>query len=82
MTGVVLLHQWALHPLHGLGYQFYSGIGSSITEWLTVVVAGGVWWRHHNCIEKGCWRKGHPDPEHGHPVCRRHVKHPHPAFGE
>lgn len=25
------------------------------------------------CVERGCLRKGHPDPEHGHPVCRKHA---------
>jgi hypothetical protein len=32
----------------------------------------GTWWHHINCTEPGCWRKGHKDPEHGHPRCRRH----------
>lgn len=62
-------HPWVLFdPLHGDGYQFWSGIGSGSP----ILMALGVWWHHHNCVQKGCWRKGHPDPEHGHPVCRKH----------
>lgn len=76
-----MIATYLLHPLNGLGYQFFSGIGSSISEWLTLIVAIGAWCHHNNCIEKGCLRKGHKDPEHGHPVCRRHKNHPHPAFG-
>ena len=57
----------------GSGYQFYSGIGSDLGE-VTLIFAVAGWWHHVNCIEKGCWRKGHKDPEHGHPVCRKHAK--------
>lgn len=66
---------WLLHPMAGRGYQFWSGIGSDISE-LTLVVGVGVFLHHHNCIEKGCWRMGHRDPEHGHPLCRRHGRCP------
>lgn len=60
-----------LDPLHNDGYQFWSGIGSDFGE-VTLIVGFIAWWHHRNCVEKGCWRKGHPDPEHGHPVCSRH----------
>jgi hypothetical protein len=60
-----------LDPLHGDGYGFWSGIGSDFGE-VTLVVAVAAWWHHHNCIEKGCWRKGHADPTHGHPLCKVH----------
>lgn len=57
-----------LDPLHNDGYQFWSGVGSG-----SPLLAGLVaWWHHNNCIEKGCYRKGHKDPVHGHPVCKRH----------
>lgn len=62
---------WFFEPMHGAGYQFWSGIGSDISE-LTIIVAMITWARHKNCHKKGCWRLGHPDPEHGHPVCRKH----------
>lgn len=61
-----------LDPLHGDGYQFWSGVGSG-----SPLLAGlFLLMRKHNCHVKGCWRlQWHPHPDHGHPVCRRH--HPH-----
>ena len=32
-----------LDPLHGNGYQFWSGIGSGSP----ILAAGVLWWRHH-----------------------------------
>lgn len=60
-----------LHP-GGAGYWFYSGLG--FTVFMPVSFFLG-WCHHHNCIEKGCWRKGHADPSHGHPVCQIHSPH-------
>lgn len=56
-----------LHP-GGAGYWFWSGIGSGSP--LLAVVAG--YWHHHNCHQTKCWRLGHPDPDHGQPVCKTH----------
>ena len=39
-------------PLHGDGYQFWSGIGSGSP----VFVILAAWWHHHNCHERRCWR--------------------------
>lgn len=62
-----------LDPLHGDGYQFWSGIGSDFGI-LTILL---VFWRNHNCHEHKCWRLSwHPDAE-GHPVCKvHHTDHP------
>lgn len=61
-----------LDPLHGDGYQFWSGIAGDGA----ILAACAVFWRKHNCHVGRCWRLAwHPDPTHGHPVCRRH--HPH-----
>jgi len=58
-----------LDPLHGTGYQFWSGIGSGSP----ILAAVFLWWRHHNCHVARCWRlPWHPHPDHGHPVCRKH----------
>lgn len=58
-----------LDPLHGDAYQFWSGIGSGSP----VIAALAIWWRKHNCHVHQCPRLAwHPDPEHGHPVCRKH----------
>jgi hypothetical protein len=59
-----------LDPLHGDGYQFWSGIAGDVFIFTGLL----AWWHHVNCIEAGCWRKGHKDPEHGHPLCKRHQK--------
>lgn len=59
-------------PLHGDGYQLWSGIGGDAF----LVTGGLVWWRKHNCHVRGCWRlQWHPHPLHGHVVCKKH----HPA---
>ena len=58
-----------LDPLHGDGYQFWSGIGGD----LFLVSAAAVWWRKHNCAIRGCWRlQFHTHPEKDVPVCRKH----------
>jgi len=77
-----VLASYLLHPLGGLGYQFFSGIGSSISEWLTLTVAIGVFLYHKNCHVHGCWRLAwHPSAKYrDHPVCRRHHEH-HPRGG-
>lgn len=67
----MILAAWLFEPLRGLGYQFWSGIGSDVGE-LTILTAAVVWVRHHNCHRKGCWRLGHIDSTHGHPACRHH----------
>ena len=65
---------WILfHPLHGDGYQFWSGIaGSFLTSLPGWGVALAIFYRHHNCGQKRCWRLGHAHPEHGRPVCKKH----------
>lgn len=58
-----------LDPLHGDGYQFWSGIGSNIA------IVGGLYalWKQSRCHELGCRKRAwHTHPQHGHPVCRFH----------
>lgn len=62
---------YVLHPEHGNGYQWHSGIGSDLGE-LTLVAALLATAKHHNCEHPRCPRLGHPHPGHGRPVCRRH----------
>lgn len=76
-----MLWHWFLHYTgsdNGAGswYLFYSGFGANFGE-LTVAVGLFTVLRHRNCHVKGCWKLGHPDPEHGHPACRRHHSHAH-----
>jgi len=61
---------WLLHPLGGLGYQFWSGIGSDVF----LLAPLGLLWRRFNCHEPRCprlvFRASPDDPEHM--LCRRH----------
>ena len=62
-------------PLHSDGYQFWSGIGADFGEW-GFIAAFIIWWKHHNCQVRGCWRIHlHIPTDGGHLVCKRH----HPA---
>ncbi len=70
-----------LHPLKGLGYQFYSGIGSSISEWGALGTAVALYLRKHNCHHHGCPFIGwHQHPASGHVVCRLHHPQHHGAL--
>jgi hypothetical protein len=55
---------WPLDPLHGDGYQFWSGIGSGSP----IFVAVGVFWHRHNCHERRCLRM----VRHGKTRCKKH----------
>lgn len=50
---------WWWHPLTGLGYQWWSGIGSDLGEY---AIASSIFasaygaYRRHNCHVQGCWR--------------------------
>ena len=57
-----------LNPLHGSGYQFWSGIGSE----LPIIAATLYFIRHHNCDTSGCLRLGYFDPVTRATVCRKH----------
>lgn len=72
MTGTIF------EPLWGAGYQFWSGIGSDIGE-LAIITGVAAFCYRHNCHIHRCWRLSwHPDPETGHPVCKKHhPDHPH-----
>lgn len=70
-----------LHPLEGLGYQFWSGVGSDFGE-LTLITGLAIgFWRTRKHLEchveapKNCHRLGRPVPGTGHRACRLH--HPH-----
>lgn len=70
-------------PLEGIGYQFWSGIGSDIGQvtLITMLAAAiATFWHKHNCHEHGCLRLSwHPDTD-GHPVCKVHHE-DHPSRG-
>ena len=53
-----------LDPLHGPGYQFWSGIGSGSPILAALVMAA----HRHNCHHKGCWRL----VRHGRTHCKHH----------
>lgn len=76
---VAFLNGFFWHPLHGDGYQFWSGIaGSFLTSLPSWLIAALLFLRHRNCHVRGCWRiSWHTHPDHGHLVCKRH----HPRGG-
>ena len=71
-TLVSWMSTYLTHPLTGLGYQFWSGIGSDAGE-ASIFVAVVAGYRHHNCSQKGCLRLGRFS--HG-PYKLCHVHHP------
>jgi hypothetical protein len=57
------------------GYNFWSGIGSDISEiTLVFMVIGALlaFWHHHNCHAVGCRRIGHMHPDFHWPSCKTH----------
>ena len=83
LSEVVPSLYWLAHPLEGLGYQFWSGIGSDfgqVTLITGLVFAGWRFKKAHEChVESpvNCHRFGRPVPGTGHVACRKH--HPHAA---
>lgn len=68
------LFSWP-HFLDPVSWWWLSTKGYAFTSsglQLTVPFGLLVWARKHNCHSAWCFRFGHPHPEHGHPVCRRH----------
>lgn len=64
-----LLWQILFHPLSGMGYQFWSGIGANLT------VLGVIYslYKQSRCHEIGCRRRAwRAHPLHGYQVCRVH----------
>ncbi len=70
---------YAWHPLEGLGYQWWSGVGSDIGELAIIGAVAGAY-RKAECHQEGCHRLGRFP--HGHyKLC--HVHHPHvPSDGK
>lgn len=65
------LHHFGIDNTAGPWYGFWSGFGSDLQEF-AIFSALIVGLRHKNCRVKGCWRMGHADPDHGHPICHTH----------
>jgi hypothetical protein len=75
----VTLWHWLTQLPHfdsGLGYQFWSGIGSDLGE-ITLLVGALAWWKHRNCQVKWCpFFHLHAPTNGGHFVCKKH----HPEY--
>lgn len=70
-------------PLGTAWYNWHSGLGGLIIPpILTGLVVVGGYYLHHMCIERGCFRIGHIDPEHHHPACKKHHSKSHLIGGE
>lgn len=68
-----ILHLLGIDTQQSYWYDFWSGIATQ----MSVVIGLLAFLKHKNCYHDGCWRLGHPDPEHGHPACKKH----HSRFG-
>jgi amino acid permease len=76
----------AIHLAGILSVQHALGIDTqasknydSVSGYLPIVVTAlgfsglvASFIRHVNCEQRGCWRLGHPHPDHGRPVCKVH----------
>lgn len=63
---------YVLHPLHGNGYQWHSGIGSDIQE-LAIFGTVIALVKHANCDAPRCFRYGpHRTADGHHKLCRKH----------
>lgn len=61
-----------IDPLHGDGYQFWSGIGGAVL--IPLVYRAASWLSPPRCSELGCHRIARrKHPLHGDPVCERHL---------
>jgi hypothetical protein len=50
-----LLHFFGVEPRSpSTAYNFWSGFGSDLTEFVVLLSA----WKYLNCHEQGCWRVG------------------------
>ena len=73
---------WLWHPLEGVGYQFWSGVGSDFGQvtLITGLLAVALTWRHHHrCHGDGCRKVGlHRVQGTPHKVCWNH----HPVLSQ
>lgn len=65
-----MLHLDWLDPIHGVGYQFWSGVGQ--IAWL--IAAGvAVWLWPTRCTQLGCRKRARAVSAAGAPFCERHL---------
>lgn len=60
-----------LDPLHGDGYQFWSGIGGAMV--MPLVYSAAVWAWPTRCAQLGCFRRARAVTSAGVPFCRGHL---------
>lgn len=60
-----------LDPLHGDGYQWWSGLGGSLVA--PVLISLVVWLYPTRCSQLGCRRKARGVSAAGAPFCARHL---------
>lgn len=71
MLAAIIAH-WIFQPLHGNGYQLWSGIGSDVSE-ITILAGALALLKHLNCDAPRCPRYGpHRTSDGQHKLCRRH----------
>jgi hypothetical protein len=59
-----------LDPIHGVGYQFWSGLGLGL---IAAVYRASLWIAPTRCTQLGCWRRARAVSVAGAPFCCRHL---------
>lgn len=61
-----------MNPLHGDGYQFWSGLGGALVA--PILIGAAVWLWPTRCQELGCRRRAiRRHPQGGYPACAKHL---------
>jgi hypothetical protein len=61
---------WA-DPIHGVGYQFWSGIGMGL---IAAAYRLSLWISPTRCAQLGCWRRARKATAAGVPFCLAHFQ--------
>lgn len=79
MINEIIAAGYVFHPLHGNGYQFWSGIASDFQEVelpVAIVIAVVAVWHHIQCHDPDCKRPGLPVAGTSYWACKKY-HHPH-----
>lgn len=66
-----MLHWDWLDPLHGVGYQFWSGAGGALVA--PAIIAALLYLTPTRCSQLGCRKRARAVSAAGAPFCERHL---------